>query len=76
MNRCPATAEARRCRSAAITPAYADPGLRRKISIATKAGMAAKAECEFAALRGAWETAPAVVRRRFLMQLDDPLERP
>lgn len=53
---------------AGLARAFADPALRRKISIATKAGMAAKAEREFAELKGARDAAPAAVRRRFLAE--------
>jgi hypothetical protein len=53
---------------AGLMRAFADPELRRKISAASKAGMAAKAEREFAALKGAWDSAPAAVRRRFLVE--------
>jgi hypothetical protein len=55
---------------AGLTQAFADPELRRRISVATKAGMAAKAEREFAALKGAWDAAPAAVRRRFLAEIN------
>jgi hypothetical protein len=58
---------------AGLARAFADPELRRKISAATKAGMAAKAEREFAALKGAWDSAAVAVRRRFLLELDHPL---
>jgi predicted TIM-barrel fold metal-dependent hydrolase len=55
---------------AGLARAFADPELRRKISVATKAGMAAKAEREVAALKGAWDAAPASVRRRFLAEIN------
>jgi hypothetical protein len=54
---------------AGLARAFADPELRRKISAATKAGIAAKAEREFAALKAAWDSAPTGVRCRFLVQI-------
>jgi hypothetical protein len=56
---------------AGLVRAFADPELRRKISAATKAGMAAKAEREFAALKAAWDSAPSAVRCRFLAGLEN-----
>jgi hypothetical protein len=61
---------------AGLTRAFADPELRRKISVATKAGMAAKIERQFIALQSAWDAAPAAVRRRFLAELGAPLPSP
>jgi hypothetical protein len=55
---------------AGLARAFADPELRRRISAATKAGMAAKAEREFAALKAAWDSAPAGVRQRFLVEIN------
>jgi hypothetical protein len=55
---------------AGLTRAFADPELRCKISAATKAGMAAKAEREFATLKAAWDLAPVPARRRLLAELD------
>jgi predicted TIM-barrel fold metal-dependent hydrolase len=54
---------------AGLTRAFADPELRRKISAATKAGMAAKAVRELAALKTAWAVAPSTVRRRFMVEI-------
>jgi hypothetical protein len=55
---------------AGLARAFADPDLRRRISIATKAGMAARNERLFTTLQSAWEAAPTAVRRRFLSGLD------
>jgi hypothetical protein len=55
---------------AGLRRAFADhPELLRKISAATKTGMAAKAGREFAALKTAWNAAPSAVRRRFMVEI-------
>ncbi|ULO25118.1 hypothetical protein [Methylocystis sp. SB2] len=67
--------EQRQLISIATRERMAAPEVRRKISEATKRGIAARAEWapELVALRAAWLSAGPDARRRFLDELLEPL---
>jgi len=55
---------------AGICAAYADPALHRKVSEATKQGMARRREAKLQALREAWRAADKRMRAAFLAEIN------